>query len=39
MGPVLLPLFPPANQLRDDEAPAEKQDGAVQKDLQTLGVA
>ena len=38
MGPVLLSLFPAADQLRDNEASAEKQNGAVDKYLKTLGV-
>ena len=37
MGPVLL-SFPPASQLRGSEAPAKKQNGAVEKNLKTLGV-
>jgi hypothetical protein len=38
MGPVLLSLFPPANQPRDSKPPAEEQNGAVEKHLKTLGV-
>jgi hypothetical protein len=38
MGPVLLSLFPATDQLRDNETPAEKQNGAVEKYLKTLGI-
>src|SRR5271166_1631749 len=39
MGPVLFSPFSSTNELRNDDAAAEEQDGHVQEDLQTLGVA
>jgi hypothetical protein len=37
--PVLFPLLPAPNELRDDEAAAEKQDGAVKKHFEALRIA
>jgi hypothetical protein len=37
--PVFLSLLPAANQLRNDEAAAKEQDGAVQEDFEALVIA
>jgi len=37
--PVFFSLRPASNQLRNDEAAAEEQDGAIEEDFEALGIA